>query len=73
MIWLVPIAALLMLTSGLALAYVIGGAAVLTFIATDNIRYLAILPQKVFSQISVFSLLAMPLTGCFRSSSFSIC
>jgi len=61
MIWLVPLAALLMLGSGLALAYVIGGAAVLSFIATDNARYLAILPQKVFSQISVFSLLAMPL------------
>lgn len=61
MIWLVPIAAVLMLGSGLALAYVIGGAAVLSFIATDNTRYLAILPQKVFSQISVFSLLAMPL------------
>lgn len=61
MIWLVPIAAGLFLLSGLALAYVIGGAAVLTFLATDNARYLAILPQKVFSQISVFSLLAMPL------------
>lgn len=61
MIWLVPVAAALLLASGLALAYVIGGAAVLAFIATDNARYLAILPQKVFSQISVFSLLAMPL------------
>jgi TRAP-type transport system large permease protein len=61
MIWLVPLAAALFLLSGLALAYVIGGAAVLTFLATDNARYLAILPQKVFSQISVFSLLAMPL------------
>lgn len=61
MIWLVPIAVGLFLLSGLALAYVIGGAAVLTFVATDNARYLAVLPQKVFSQISVFSLLAMPL------------
>lgn len=61
MIWLVAAAALMLLASGLALAYVIGGAAVLAFIATDNARYLAILPQKVFSQISVFSLLAMPL------------
>ncbi len=50
-----------MLASGLALAYVIGGAAVLAFVFTDNARYLAILPQKVFSQISVFSLLSMPL------------
>ena len=61
MIWLIPFAAILLLGSGLALAYVIGGAAVLTFVATENARYLAILPQKVFSQISVFSLLAMPL------------
>ncbi|MEP3245563.1 MAG: TRAP transporter large permease [Sneathiella sp.] len=61
MIWLVPIIAIILLGSGLALAYVIGGSAVLAFIATDNTRYLAILPQKVFSQISVFSLLAMPL------------
>jgi tripartite ATP-independent transporter DctM subunit len=59
--WLVPIAAALLLTSGLALAYVIGGSAVLAFILSDNARYLAILPQKVFSQISVFSLMAMPL------------
>lgn len=61
MIWLVPMAAFALLASGLALAYVIGGAAVLAFVATDNARYLAVLPQKIFSQISVFSLLAMPL------------
>ncbi|MFV0475286.1 MAG: TRAP transporter large permease [Pikeienuella sp.] len=61
MIWLVPILAGLLLAAGLALAYVIGGSAVLAFILTDNTRYLAVLPQKVFSQISVFSLLAMPL------------
>ena len=61
MIWLVPIAAVGFLASGLALAYVLGGSAVLAFIISDNTRYLAVLPQKVFSQISVFSLLAMPL------------
>lgn len=61
MIWFVPFVAAAFLGSGLALAYVIGGSAVLSFIASDNSRYLAVLPQKVFSQISVFSLLAMPL------------
>lgn len=61
MIWLVPAAALVLLVSGAALAWVIGGATVLAFFATDNARYLAILPQKVFSQIDVFSLMAMPL------------
>lgn len=61
MIWLVPLAVAVLLGSGLALAYVVGGAAVLSFFLTDNARYLAILPQKVFSQISVFALLSMPL------------
>lgn len=61
MMRLVPIAAIVLLASGLALAYVIGTTAVLAFLASGNGRYLAILPQKVFSQISVFSLLAMPL------------
>ncbi len=61
MIWVVPAIAGVLLAAGLALAYVIGGSTVLAFLATDNSRYLAILPQKVFSQISVFSLLAMPL------------
>ncbi|WP_372609538.1 TRAP transporter large permease [Aquicoccus sp.] len=61
MIWVIPVIAVALLASGLALAYVIGGAAVLTFVLTDNTRYLAVLPQKVFSQISIFSLLAMPL------------
>lgn len=61
MIVLIPIAALVFLLSGLAIAYVIGGAAVLAFFATDNARYLAILPQQVFSKIDVFALMAMPL------------
>jgi tripartite ATP-independent transporter DctM subunit len=61
MIWAVPIFALLLLLSGLALAYVIGAAAVLAFVTTDNTRYLAILPQQIFSKIDVFALMAMPL------------
>jgi len=61
MIALVPIVAFVLLMSGLAIAYVIGGAAVLAFIATDNSRYLAILPQQIFSKIDVFALMAMPL------------
>jgi len=61
MIWLIPLLGVGLLLSGLALAYVIGGATVLAFIATDNARYLAILPQKIFSQINVFALMAMPL------------
>jgi len=61
MIWFVPLAAIALLASGLALAYVIGGTTMMAFLATDNARHLAILPRKVFSQISVFALMAMPL------------
>ncbi|MDX2484934.1 MAG: TRAP transporter large permease [Pseudodonghicola sp.] len=60
MLW-VGLAAAAFLASGLAIAYVIGGAAVLAFIVTDNSRYLAILPQQIFSKIDVFALMAMPL------------
>lgn len=38
-----------------------GRSAAVSFILTENQRYLAILPQKVFSQISVFALLSMNL------------
>jgi len=51
----------LFLIAGTALAYVVGAAAVLAFIASDNVRYLAILPQRVFSQLDVFALMAMAL------------
>lgn len=61
MIYVVPIIGLILLASGLAIAYVIGGAAVLSFVATGNSRYLAILPQQIFSKIDVFALMAMPL------------
>lgn len=61
MIWLAPVFLVVLLASGLGLAYVVGGTAVLAFLLTDNARYLAILPQKVFSQISVFALMSMPL------------
>lgn len=60
MIW-VALAAGGFLVSGLAIAYVIGGAAVLAFVLTDNGRYLAVLPQQIFSRIDVFALMAMPL------------
>lgn len=61
MIGLVPVIGVVLLVSGLALAYVIGATAVLAFVATDNTRYLAILPQQIFSKIDVFALMAMPL------------
>ncbi len=61
MIHVIPVVAIVLLASGLAIAYVIGGAAVLTFIATDRTRFLAVLPQQIFSRIDVFALMAMPL------------
>ncbi|MBX3531345.1 MAG: TRAP transporter large permease [Rhizobiaceae bacterium] len=49
------------LAGGVAIAYVTGAAAVLSFVAADQARYLAILPQRVLSQLDVFTFLAMPL------------
>ena len=43
------------------MAYVFGAAAVLSFLAADKARYLAVLPQRIFSQIDVFALMAMAL------------
>ncbi|MDP6683170.1 MAG: TRAP transporter large permease [Desulfobacterales bacterium] len=59
--WIVIILSVLFLTAGAALAYVVGAAAVLTFIASDNARYLAVLPQRIFSQLDIFALMAMVL------------
>jgi tripartite ATP-independent transporter DctM subunit len=61
MILWVLIAALLFLLAGAPLAYVVGASAVLSFVFTDNVRYLAVLPQRIFSQLDVFALMAMAL------------
>lgn len=62
MVWIViAILCGLTLSGGVAVAYVLGFGTVLSFVATDQVRYLAILPQRVFSQIDVFTFLAMPL------------
>jgi tripartite ATP-independent transporter DctM subunit len=59
--WLIAIAAIVFLASGAALAYVIGAASVLAYLVTDQGRFLAILPQRIFAQIDLFALMAMPL------------
>ena len=61
MTWLVLIASMLFLMAGSALAYVFGAAAVLTFLAVDKVQFLAVLPQRIFSQLDVFALMAMVL------------
>ncbi|SDE67342.1 TRAP transporter large permease [Ruegeria marina] len=49
------------LLAGGAIAYVVGAASVLSFVAGGSSDFLAILPQRVFSQLDVFAFLAMPL------------
>lgn len=61
MIWLILLLAILFLISGTSLAYIVGAIGVLAFVAADNIRFLAVLPQRIFSQLDLFSLMAMPL------------
>lgn len=58
---LVAGAAVLFLVCGTALAYVMGATSVLTYLAAGKAPYLAILPQRIFAQIDVFALMAMPL------------
>jgi tripartite ATP-independent transporter DctM subunit len=58
---LVLVAMLALLAAGTAVAYALGASSVLAFLASDNARYLAIMPQRIFSQIDVFALMAMPL------------
>jgi len=55
------IAGLVFLVVGAAVAYALGAASVLTFLLTDNARYLAIIPQRIFAQVDIFALMAMPL------------
>jgi tripartite ATP-independent transporter DctM subunit len=61
LVWLVIIPSVLFVIAGSALAYVFGSAAVLSFIAVGKAQFLAILPQRIFSQLDVFALMAMVL------------
>lgn len=49
------------LFAGTAIAYLIGAGAVLTFVAVDKAQFMAVLPQRLFSQLDSFAFLAMPL------------
>jgi tripartite ATP-independent transporter DctM subunit len=61
MAWWPLIVVALVVASGAAIAYAIGAGAVLAYIAADRPQYLAIIPQRIFAQLDVFALLAMPL------------
>lgn len=61
MAWGIGAFVLLALALGAAIAHVTGAAAVLAFVAAGQERHLAILPQRILSQIDVFTFLSMPL------------
>ncbi|KAA9129701.1 TRAP transporter large permease [Marinihelvus fidelis] len=46
---------------GVSLAYALGTAAVVAFVVTDSLPFLAAAPQRIFSQLDVFAIMAMPL------------
>lgn len=46
---------------GVALSFALGTSAIFAFILTGKGPYLAIAPQRIFSQIDVFAIMAMPL------------
>jgi tripartite ATP-independent transporter DctM subunit len=59
--WLVLVLFIIFFLSGSAFAYLMGATAVLSFVAAGQAQYLAILPQRIFSQLDVFAFMAMPL------------
>ncbi len=46
---------------GVSLAYALGAAALLAYVLTDSLPFLAAAPQRIFSQLDVFAIMAMPL------------
>lgn len=50
-----------LLIAGVPLAYVTGAASVVIFLVLGDTKYLAIVPQRMFSQMDVFAIMAMPL------------
>ena len=51
----------LLMGAGVPLAYVIGAVSVLIFFVAGDARYLAVVPQRMFSQMDVFAVMAIPL------------
>ncbi len=47
--------------SGVALAYALGASAVIAYLLTDSARFLGAAPQRIFSQLDLFAIMAMPL------------
>jgi tripartite ATP-independent transporter DctM subunit len=58
----ITIAIILVFASfGVALAYAIGASAIITYYLTDSARFLMVAPQRIFSQVDSFTIMAMPL------------
>jgi len=51
----------LLLGAGIPLAYAIGAISVLIFVLAGDAQYLAVVPQRMFSQMDVFAIMAIPL------------
>ena len=52
---------LIILLSGTAFAYLMGAVSTLSFYFADKLPYLQIVPQRIFAQLDVFALMALPL------------
>ena len=52
---------LIILLSGTAFAYLMGAVSTVSFFFADKLPYLQIVPQRIFSQLDVFALMALPL------------
>jgi len=48
-------------SAGVALAYALGAGAVIAYITTDSTAFLAAAPQRIYSQLDMFAIMAMPL------------
>jgi tripartite ATP-independent transporter DctM subunit len=46
---------------GVSLAYALGFAAILAYVLTDSVPFLTVAPQRIFSQLDAFAIMAMPL------------
>ncbi|MCR9138149.1 MAG: TRAP transporter large permease [Alphaproteobacteria bacterium] len=61
MTWVIlPLAGILVL-SGASLAWIVGAASILAFVTQGRQEFLAILPQRMFSQVDLFVFLALPM------------
>ena len=52
---------ILLLLIGVSIPYIVGSAITVAYIFTDNAAFLAALPKRIFTQIDLFALMAMPL------------